>query len=233
MFFGKSNEKSDVSVNTTFYTSYSSTCLLTVGGWNRNLTVKFAPAVGKDSNGLTQYSTDNANIVNTVIREDNAIALLEGFKNIIEPAIKNGTDKDNRVSITMGQDDKRKCLTIGYDGKDAYVEICVGVKDDGTADDANTIRHVFNKKSYMVDYNHNDGSGEEVVTEADFFNFMKKIEKSQELVPMTAHSVKYSKACQKTYGKQSNYNSNNSSDNNYQSPTNVFDGQIGDFLPYS
>lgn len=230
MFFGKSNSSDNgVNINTSFYSSYSDTCLLTVGGWNRNLTVKFSPAVGKDSNGLTQYATDNSQIISTSIREENAIALLEGFNKIIKPALTEGTTEDLRVSISMNGTN-RKCLTIGYDGTNSYIEIATNVNDDGTVDSNNVIKHIFNKRSYMVNYNSETGSGDEVPVETDLFNFMKKIEQAQELVPMTAHSIKYSNACQKAYGNKSSA----SVSNNYQSPQSVFNGgDIGDFLPLS
>lgn len=230
MFYGKSNNNgSGVNVNTSFYTSYSDTSLLTVGGWNRNISVKLSPATGKDANGVTQYDTTN-NII-TSIREENAIALVEGFEKEIEPAIKNGTNA--KVTIAMGDGENKKAFSIIYDGNDAYLEIATGVKEDGTTEENNVLTHKFNKKSYMVNYNWADGTGEEVPTEADLYNFVEKMRACQDLVPTVAHSINYSNANKAAYKNNQNSSYNNAN-NNYSAPTNNFSGSdMGDFLPYS
>jgi hypothetical protein len=226
MFGNNNGNGNGVNVNTAFYTSYSDTSLLSVGGWNRNLSLKIQPAVGKDANGLTQYASDKTSTITTSIREENALALLEGFTKYIKPAIENS--QEAKVTIAMGTGDKKKALSIIYDGKDAYLELAVGLSENGTTSTENIIKHKFNKKSYMVGYNPQTGDGEEIQIEADLFNFMKKIEKAQDLVPTIAHSINYSNA-NKAVFKNSNNNQNDS--DNYSAPTNNFSGDFDEFLP--
>lgn len=229
MMFGNNNGNGNgVNVNTAFYTSYSDTSLLSVGGWNRNLSLKIQPAVGKDANGLTQYASDKTSTITTSIREENALALLEGFNKYIKPAIENENPHEAKVTIAMGSGDKKKALSIIFDGKDSYLELAIGLSDNGTTTNENVIKHKFNKKSYMVDYDYQTGEGKEIQIEADLFNFMKKIEKSQDLVPTIAHSINYSNA-NKAVFKNSNNNQNNT--DSYSAPTNNFSGDFDEFLP--
>lgn len=226
MFLPRSNNNGNgVSINTTFYTSYSGDSMLTIGGWNRQLSIKLYPAIGKDANGVTQYSNEQQVI--TAIKEENAIALLQGFNDVIKPAIENSTEA--KVTISISGKNDQKALSIYYDGKDAYCEIATNVNSDGTTDKKNVISHKFNKRNYMVGYNYIDGSGSEVSVESDLFNFMEKIKGLQKLVPMTAHSINYSNA------NKSVFKSNNQAavSNSYSAPTNSYDGAISDFLPIS
>ena len=230
MFFGKNNNNGGVNVNTSFYTSYSNESLLTVGGWNRNLSIKLAPSTGKDTNGLTQYTQDQNQIINTSIREENAIALLEGYNEVILPAIKE--KKDAKITISIGSGDTKKALSIMYKDGNAILELCTNINESGVTDESHVYTHTFNKKGYAVDYKWEDGTAEVVDTEADLINFMKKIEKMQDLVPTTAHSIKYSEANKAAY-KNNNQN-NNDYQSNYSAPSNTFNGSdMGDFLPYS
>ena len=80
----------------------------------------------------------------------------------------------------------------------------------------------------MVGYNPQTGDGEEIQIEADLFNFMKKIEKAQDLVPTVAHSINYSNANKSLF---KNSTSNQSSSDNYSAPTNNFNGDFEEFLP--
>ena len=130
MMFGNNNGNGNgVNVNTAFYTSYSDTSLLSVGGWNRNLSLKIQPAVGKDANGLTQYASDKTSTITTSIREENALALLEGFNKYIKPAIENENPHEAKVTIAMGSGDKKKALSIIFDGKDSYLELAIGLSE--------------------------------------------------------------------------------------------------------
>jgi hypothetical protein len=227
----QNNNGNGVNINTSFYTSYSDTSLLSVGGWNRNLSIKLQPAVGKDSTGVTQYATEISQQINTSIREENAIALFEGFNKEIKPAIENSTEA--KVTISIGNNENRKALSIYYDGKDAYLEIATALNEDGVTNEENVLRHKFNKKSFMTGYNYITGAGTEVPVEADLYNFMKKIEGCQSLVPMTAHSINYSNANKALYRNNNQNTSYGSGNNNYSAPTNTYSGDMSDFLPMS
>lgn len=231
MFFGRSNNNGNgVNINTSFYSSYTETSLLTAGGWNRSLSIKIQPATGKDANGVVQYAQEQSSQVITSIREENALALLKGYDDEIKPAIDNGTEA--KVTITMGSDENRKALSIIYDGKDAYLEIASVLNSDGITSENNVIKHKFNKKSYMSGYNYLDGSGKEVPTEADLYNFIEKVRDVQKLVPVIPHSINYSNAVKSAY-KNSGSSNNYSQNNSYSAPTNNFSGDMGDFLPMS
>ena len=221
------NGNSGVNVNTQFYTSYSDTSLISVGGWNRNLSLKFQPAIGKDANGLTQYANDKNSTISTSIREENAIALLEGFNKYIKPAIDNSTE--TKVTIAMGSGDKKKALSLIYDGADAYLELAIGLSDNGVTSADNIIKHKFNKKSYMVGYNPETGAGEEKFVEADLFNFIKKIEKAQDLVPTIAHSINYSNANKALFKNSPN---NSAINDEFVAPTTSnYTGDFESFIP--
>lgn len=231
MFFGGGNNKNNnVNVNTTFYNSYSDSSLLTIGGWNKLISLKLYPATGKDANGVTQYAQEQNQIVSTSITQENALALLDGIENVIKPAIKE--KKEGSVSISMGSNENKKVLTIKYDGKDSYLEMVVGVNENGIADSNNVISHKFNKKSYLVGYNYQTGTGSEVETEADFLNFVEKIKDSQEIIPTTAHAINYSNAVRNSL-KNNNNNGYNNSQPSYSAPVSNFNGDITDILPFN
>lgn len=231
MFFGKSNNNGNgVNVNTSFYTSYSDTSLLTVGGWNKSLSIKLSPAVGKNADGITQYAQENGQQINTGITQENALALLEGYKKEILPAINNASSA--KVSISMGANENKKILSIIYDGTDAYLEIATGVNSDGIANEANVITHKFNKKSYMTGYNYINGTGSEVPVEADLYNFIEKIKACQDIIPTTAHAINYNNAIKSVYSSRGNTNTSNV-DNSYSAPINNYNGDMSDFLPMS
>jgi hypothetical protein len=223
MFGNSGNNNHGVSVNTPFYSSATDTSLLTVGGWNKSISIKYSPATGKDSLGVTQYSQENGQQILTAITQENAIALLEGYKDLIVPAIKDGTEA--KVTIEVGRNETKKALSVGYTGKDAYLEIAANVDENGVAPEDSVVTHTFRKKSYMSGYDAKTGSGKEVPTEADLYNFIAKIEACQDLIPTVAHSIKHDEAQKASRQGANNYNQNQ---NNYSAPTNTTTG-LDDF----
>ena len=147
MFFGRQTRQ-EISLNTSFFTSYSETCLLQVGGWNRQLSISFKPCTGTDANGVRTYAEDKSQYIITSLTADNAIAMIEGFEKYILPAIKTGEEAS--ISVVMGSNDQRKVITLKYDGTDAYISVSTGLNESGVA--TNTITHKFNKKNYLVGY---------------------------------------------------------------------------------
>ena len=147
MFFGRQTRQ-EISLNTSFFTSYSETCLLQVGGWNRQLSISFKPCTGTDANGVRTYAEDKSQYIITSLTADNAIAMIEGFEKYILPAIKTGEEAS--VSVVMGSNDQRKVITLKYDGADAYISVSTGLNESGVA--TNNITHKFNKKNYLVVY---------------------------------------------------------------------------------
>ena len=189
MFYAKSNNtKQEANLNTPLYTSYSETAQLTAGAWNSQLSIKVKPCVGQDANGIRQYAEDRSQVVTTSITADNAICLIEGFEAEVLPAIR-GDKKSGAASIVMGAADQRKILTVGYEDGNAYLSIAVSLNENGRA--GAEIRHIFNKKSYLVDYNPLVGGAVEQTVESDLINFMDKVRSVKDLAPVTAHAIKY------------------------------------------
>lgn len=233
MFFGNGNNRNNtVNVNTTFYNSYGDDSLLTIGGWNRLISVKLHPATGKDANGVTQYAQEQSQIVSTSITQENGLALLDGIEKVILPAI--NEKKASSVSISMGSNENKKVMTIRYDGKDVYLEMLVGVNENGIGSDDNVIKHKFNKKSYLVDYDYTSGTGTEVSTEADFLNFVEKIKDCQDIVPTAAHAINYNNALKSAFKGNSGFaNGGNNQQAAYSAPVSNFSGDITDILPFN
>ena len=241
MFYAKSNNtKQEANLNTNFYTSYSETAQVTAGGWNTQLSVKVKPCVGKDANGIRQYAEDKSQIVSTSITPENAITLVEGFEAEVLPAI-NGEKASGAASIVMGNAEQRKIFTIGYADGEAYLSVAVALDENGRA--GGEIKHIFNKKTYLVNYNPSTGRPEEKVVEADLLNFMEKVRSVKDLAPITAHAIQYNEMNRAAYSGNSNNNSAPST-NNYYTHTTPAQGNTGyqapvtnstsmdDFLPF-
>ena len=131
--------------------------------------------------------------------------------------------------------ESRKVLTLSTDGTDVSLSVIVGVAEDGTADTNNMITHKFNKKEYMTGYDPATGSGEVVSTNADYENFVKKLEGIYDLTPTVPHAINYSNAVRNSYGnrQQANNNNNGGGNQNYQAPVNNYSGNdMTDFLPF-
>lgn len=236
MFYGKANNtKQEINLNTNFYTSYSETAQVTAGGWNNQLSIKMKPCVGQDANGIRQYAEDRSQIISTSITPENALCLVEGFDNIVVPAIR-GEKSHGAVSIVMGSAEQRKILTVGYDNGNAYLSIAVALDENGKA--GGEIRHIFNKKSYLVDYNPAVGNPVEQSVEADLFNFMDKVRAVKDLAPITAHAIKYNEMNRSAFtgntnnaGGSSYQASQQASTGGYQAPVSTVADM--DFLPFS
>lgn len=234
MFNGRQNNNGNgVNVNTRLFTSYSDTCMISLGAWNDKLSLKFHPFKGVNADGIRQYAQDNSEIVSTSLTVDNTTAFLDGIKDKITPALESKTEAS--VSITMGMNESRKVLTLSTDGTDVSLSVIVGVAEDGTADTNNMITHKFNKKEYMAGYDPATGSGEVVSTNADYENFVKKLEGIYDLAPTVPHAINYSNAVRNSYGnrQQTNNNNNGGGNQNYQAPVNNYSGNdMTDFLPF-
>ena len=232
MFMGKNtNNSNNVNVNTNIYTSYSDTCMLKLGAWNLNLSIKFHPMKGLNSDGIRQYAQDNTEIISTSLTVDNTSALLEGIKTELEPAIEE--KRTGSVSIAMGTNENRKVLTLKTDGKDVFISVAIGVNDQGIASENNILTHKFNKKEYMTGYDVTTGSGEIVSTNADFINFVEKLKDIYKLTATVSHSINYNNALKSSFSnKQAMGNTNTSS--GYSAPSTNYGGNdMGDFLPFN
>lgn len=233
MFFrGSNNNNNAVNVNTAFYTSYSDTAMVRLGGWNQQLSLKIHPFTGKDAEGVNQYAQDQSQIIVTSITQDNAKILETGFDDYIAESIKKHT-ASKKISISVGANEKRKIISIYYDGTDAYLEVVTGVSDEGIASDSNVLKHKFNKRSCLIDYDYTNGGGVEQVVETEFLNFMDKIKSAKDLTPVIPHAINYSNALKNSFKGKGNYQNNSVADNSqYSAPvtSNLSDNM--DFLPF-
>ena len=198
MFIGRVNNNTNtVNVNTKLFTSYSDTCMLTVGAWNTQLSLKFHPAKGQNADGVRQYAQDKSEIISTSLTIDNASVLLRGIKDKLEDAIKN--KKAEKISIPISSGENKKILTLGYDGTNTFVSITIGVSEDGTAPETNELVHKFNQRSYFVGYDVTTGTGDQVVTESDYDNFVEMLKGIYDLVPTNAHSINYNSSLRQNF----------------------------------
>lgn len=237
MFMGNQNNNNNgVNVNTKLYTSYSETAMIVLSAWNQQISVKIHPFKGVDSNGLRQYATDNTEIISTSLTLENATTLLKGVDDKLTSAIENkGTEK---VSVPIGSAENRKVLSLGVEGEDTYFEIAVNVDEDGKAEEKNIIKHKFEKKKYMENYDPNSGSGVEVTVNSGYENFVKKIREIYNLSPSNAHSINYSNAVKQSFKNNRSFNNNNNGgnggSNGYSAPVmNMSADAMNDFLPFN
>ena len=231
---GRSNNNGNgVNVNTTLYTSYSDTCMLKMGAWNQNLSIKFHPFKGVNADGIRQYAQDNTEVTTTSLTTDNAGALIKGIEDKIVPAIAEG--KDESVSVVMGSNENRKVLSVVTKNGNVCCSIAINVDDAGKTVDTNVITHTFNKKTYIVGYDPSVGGGTPITTEADFENFLKKLKSIYTITGETAHSINYSNAVKATFSNKAAFNNQNAPANTgYQAPvSNVTGSDMSDFIPFN
>ena len=227
------NSGNKININTKLYTSYSDACLLTLGGWNANISLKIAPFKGVDANGFRQYAQDSTETIITSLTVENTTALLEGIKNCILPAIESGDISMKSVSVPIGEGTNKKILSIKSEGNDTFLKLIVGVAENGVAQTNNSIEHKFNKKEYIKDYDPVSGGGEVVVVHADLLNFVKKLEDVYKFSGATVHANKYNEALKASFGtNRSAYNQ--PATNSYSAPTtNIPNGDMSSFLPFN
>ena len=207
--YGNSNNRQNVSYNTNVYASFGDDSMLSLSAWNRNVSIRIRPAVGKNGDGLTQYADNNAQIVNTALTEENTEVVIEGIEKEVLPALKGEKDSGS-VTVATGTDAYRKMITIGYDGTTAYMSVALNINEEGTTN--NVIRHNFNTKSYYTGYNPETGSKEEKNVQSDFMNFYHKLLVFRDLLnPVIAHSINYDNMYRNS---SRNYNNNYNGNNN-------------------
>lgn len=243
MFYKNQSNNNQASLNTRLAQFYSQENAVTLTAWNNNISIRVQPYIGTDSAGIRQYENSKDKCVYTSITPDNAVALLQGIRDKVIPAINENTEK--RVSILIGANSaSRKMLTIGFDGENSYMELALNVSDTGSCDPANVIKHTFSTREYMEDYVPTDGTGNSIIVHSDFLRFAEKLEDMKFFTGAVHHGIKYAEVSRASYGmNQSDNNtntygnSNNNSNNHapqYSAPVQNFAGSdMGDFLPFS
>lgn len=231
MFGGRTqNNGNGVNVNTRLYTSYSDTAMITMGGWNMNLSIVFHPFKGVNGDGIRQYAQENIDCPKTSLTVDNATALIKGIDEQIIPAV--NAKETKSVAVAMGSQDNRKTLTISTVDGDVFITLAVGVDDDGKAPETSIIKHKFNTKTYFKDYNPSTGGGEEVKVQSDFLNFVKKLKGIYGFAPVQQHASKYDNAVKNAYSSRNANNNVSSNGGGYQAQTeSIGASDMSEFLP--
>lgn len=236
MYFGKTNSRDNtINTNTTFHVWYSDTAMFTVGAWNRNLSLKFQPCVGTDSDGVRQYTTDGKRMIFTSITPENAVIFLDEIENRLLPAIKNKQALNVAIPVNTGE--QRKVIILGYDGTTSYIEVVFAFNEDGSCSPENVLRHNFNKRSVLLNYDWKQNKYEELEEEPELALFIDKIRAVKDLTPAIAHSIRHDKAIKEAYSKRYSNNQGNNNVNNYMqqptsAPINNYNGDMADFLPF-
>lgn len=231
----------DVNVNTSllFFSNPDSDCELRTKAWNKQMSVYFAPFVGLREDGIRMYEKDKSRIPATSVSLDNALILLKGFEEKIKPAIESHTEK--KISVDIGRDPK-KSLSLGYDGKNAYLQLASDVNDAGVTSADHIFTYTFAKRIVKEDFNVITGEGSSYEEESELNRFIQGLK----LVPLygseIAHGVRLDRdtrmaysnnryaAQQAPYGGQgmngpasNNMNMNGGS---YSSPSNLYDEEL-------
>lgn len=235
MYFGRNtNRDNTINTNTQFYTSYSDACLVVLGGWNRNLSLKFQPCTGVDGSGIRQYTTDSNRMVFTSIVPENAVILLDVIERRILPAIDEG--RKESVAITVSSGDQKKILNVGYDGEHTFLEVATNLNENNGTSEESVLHHVFNQRSVLSHYDWKTGEAVNEVKEMDFIMFYNFLRMAKDLIPSISHSIRHDKAIREAYTRNHS-NSFNGSEQpaqqpNYSAPVSNYNN-MGDFLPFS
>ena len=238
--FGNNNQtqrQNQVSVNTHLFTSYSDTCMLKVGAWNQDVSLKFHPFKGTSANGFRTYAQDNSEIIITSIKHDNAIIFYKALCDVIDPAIKDNADAS--ISIEAGAGETKKSITVSTT-KDGVVSISVsvGINENGETTETNTLTHIFQTRTYFVGRDIIKGGGTPVVVQSDYLEFKDIFKHVFSYNTGNYHGIKLAKKIADVYASQRpSYGGggyNNQSTQTYQAPTNAFSADnMSDFLPES
>ena len=235
MFYGRTtNNTNTVNVNTKLFTSYSDACMISLGAWNQQLSLKFHPSKGLNADGIRQYAQDNTEIINTSITVPNASALLEGIKDKLEKAISEKGKESISIPISTGEN--RKMLTLAVDGEVITLSIALKVNEQGVADPNSVMTHEFPRRNYITGYDCTTGTGTVTTVQSDYIDFKKKLESIYSLAPVIPHAINYNNAVRSNRSTPNNGGMNNQQTQNsgYQAPTSNFSGgDMSDFLPYN
>ena len=248
MNYNNYDQRGGSSTNSTLMTSFSDACRFSVKAWDKQLSVQFAPCTGVNNDGLRIYETDQARCINTALRYENAISLLQQYEKTLKPAIEAGEAKTISVDI-RGKDGVLKVLTIGSDGENRFIRVAWNVGDDGVGSAENSIVHTFNKREVREDYNLLTGESIKVPVDAEFLHFINELESVKLFGPEVNHGIRHDNAMRAAfannryagknaaYGGQGNYNGQQpGAYGNYGNGGNAFMqpgvGDGSDFLPF-
>lgn len=250
--FNNNFNNNQISVNTRYESFASDTSTLTIGGWNKNLSVRITPAVGVDQNGNTMYDRNRS--FQTALTKQNAFSLIDQYDKELRPYINGekeviGTDLIS-VAVPVGREEKRTIVAIEIeprpdgDGKfDVYFSCYSSLDQNNRAIEANVYRHRFQPNPCIKNYNYQTGSGETGEVLGAFKEFIKILETNVFDIPFAYHAEKYEKAVSQAYSSARNngsYNNNGyqsqgqmpAPQQNYSAPMTTSNGYQTDSLPF-
>lgn len=197
------NKPAGPSVSTNCMVSYGDTTKLTVSYWNTQLSIKMAPCVGVNEDGLRSYADDKSQIIMTALTPDNLYSLKEAFASMLKPAIDAGTASS--ISVTVGNAPSKKIVTIGYDGTDMFIAITVNVDDRGIGNAGLT--HKFKKTGIIKDYDPSIGVSDTKNIESEFAKFWSFVDGCYfATTGAIAHANRYSDATRASFSGSSGGN---------------------------
>lgn len=217
---GQSNPNT-VNVNTRTYSSFSDTAALTLSLWNDKISLKLSPLKGVNQDGLRQYAFDAKDSIITSITPDNAITLLEGNKTVIKPALDKKEAASISIVVNAEKADSKKIITLATANGEVTLSIHVNINADNSVSEGNTLSHKFNTRDLTLNYNPADGTGEKIIINSDYENFIKKIEDVL-ISSATAHSINYSNSIKSQYANKSSYSGSAPAANDYSAQTNNY-----------
>lgn len=199
------NQNRETNLNSNLMVSAAPESLLTAVAWNKSMTIKIAKAIGKRSDGSTEYETDKARIISTCITYDNAVVLYEGYENILKPAMLINEPK-SISAVIQGKDGRPKAITIGYNPESgSYLSIVTQINENGIASEENVITHKLNRRELREDYNFITGTSVDVSeVETDLAKLMDLMHHMVLLTPIVSHSIRYDKAERERYANNRN-----------------------------
>lgn len=237
MFGNTNNNSNEVSVNTRIVTWYSDLSCLQIGCWNDKLSIKLNPIINIDEEGVRKYDFEKR--ISTAISQEKATILVDSLKKDVIPVIESiskGGRLENKIGAGFGVG-KNSALFIEYDNDEKgtpslYLVIYRDIRSDKTSDEV--YRYKFNKTELVKNYNHKTGTGEELMSESEFFIFYRLLENLSDILGLSYHGSEYQNEYSSRKNKNNNYKGNSNSNQNYNqqysAPTTNYDED--DELPF-
>lgn len=198
--FGNTNQRMIQSVTTNHMTCYNEEAKLTVSFWNQQISLKLAPCIGINGDGLRSYSDDKSQLIMTALTADNIYALKDAYAKILKPAVDSGNATS--ISVSIGLAPARKIVTIGYDGVGYYLTATVNVDENGQG--AGSLTYKFKTTDVIVDYDPNYGITNKNSTQAEFERFWACIDNFFAIGASTPHAMRYSEAVRASFANNNN-----------------------------
>lgn len=183
---------------------YNEECRLSVAYWNQQISLKLAPCIGVNGDGLRNYSDDKSQIIMTALAADNVYALKDAYAKHLKPAIESGTPAS--ISVTIGTAPSRKIITIGFDGTTYYLTATVNVDESGQGTGSLTYR--FKTTDAIIDYDINYSINDKTATPSEFQRFWAAIDGYAAITAAVPHAIRYSEAVRASYAGNSGFGGN-------------------------